>query len=94
MPMETFFLFWADHPFVVTSAIVFVGYVLSLKLHPYVKCEKCDGKGLHHGAVFSYAHRKCHKCSGMGRKQRLGARFVGVGDRRASTSRFHSRNRF
>jgi DnaJ-class molecular chaperone len=62
-------------------------YVVSALLHPYVKCETCDGKGKHSGALFSYASRPCHRCSGTGQKQRLTAAVIGVGKRRKSINK-------
>lgn len=50
------------------------GYILSLRLHPNVKCARCDGKGFHRGAIYSYATRACSKCGGRGIKPRLGLR--------------------
>jgi DnaJ-class molecular chaperone len=68
------------------SAVVV--YVTSAWLHPYVKCEACDGKGQHAGALFSYATRPCHRCSGTGLRRRFTATLIGVGKRRKTTSRF------
>lgn len=68
-----------------------VGYLLSLWLHPYTKCEACKGTGRHSGAVFGYAYRPCQKCSGGSRKQRLGARLLGFGEPRVGRSRFQDR---
>ena len=62
--------------------------VMSAWLHPYVKCEACDGKGKHAGALFSYATRPCHRCSGTGLRRRFTATLIGVGKRRKTTSRF------
>lgn len=57
-------------------------------LHPYVRCEACNGTGRHHGKVFRHTYRPCHVCSGKGRKQRRAAAFFGIGDKRQSTGRF------
>lgn len=75
------------------GAIVVVAYILSLYLHPYTQCGRCKGTSIHKGAVFGGAHRRCHKCSGTGRRQRLGAMVLKIGDPRRSTSRFHPRHR-
>ncbi|HEU4542860.1 MAG TPA: hypothetical protein VFR23_17150 [Jiangellaceae bacterium] len=71
---------------VIGSAVVV--YVMSAWLHPYVKCEACDGKGKHAGALFTYATRPCHRCAGTGVRQRFTAALIGVGRRRKTTSRF------
>jgi DnaJ-class molecular chaperone len=66
----------------VAGVVVVVGYWLSLHLHPYTRCEACNGTGAHRGAVFGYAHRPCHKCSGTRRKQRFGAARLDLGEPR------------
>ena len=63
-------------------------YVFSAWLHPYVKCETCNGTGKHSGALFTYATRPCHRCSGTGQKQRFTAALIGFGKPRKSMSRF------
>jgi hypothetical protein len=63
-------------------------YVVSAWLHPYVKCEACDGKGKHAGGMFTSTFRPCHKCSGTGQKQRFAAALIGVGKPRKTVSRF------
>lgn len=51
-------------------------YLASLAL-PYVACRACKKTpGRHHGAIFTFAHRKCRRCRGAGRELRLGARLV------------------
>ena len=65
-----------------------VVYIFSAWLHPYVKCEACDGKGKHAGAIFTYATRPCHRCEGTGQRQRFTATLIGVGKPRKTTSRF------
>jgi DnaJ-class molecular chaperone len=66
----------------VVGVVVVVGYWLSLHLHPYTRCEACNGTGAHRGAVFGYALRPCHKCSGTRRKQRFGAARLYLGEPR------------
>lgn len=72
-------------------AAILLVFVASAVLHPYVKCEACDGKGKHAGALFSNAFRPCHRCSGSGQKQRLIASMIGVGKRRKSSSKTQPR---
>jgi DnaJ-class molecular chaperone len=62
-------------------------YIGSAVLHPYVKCEACDGKGKHFGGLFGNTFRPCHRCSGSGQKQRLTAAIIGVGKPRKSSSK-------
>jgi DnaJ-class molecular chaperone len=54
-----------------------VGYVLSLSLHPHIRCRRCDG-GKSRGSTSGYQLRNCRPCSGTGRKPRLGTRFLGI----------------
>jgi len=58
----------------VILALGAIGYYASLKLHPYSKCPRCKGKGVHRGAVYSYGTRACTKCKGRGIQPRLGRR--------------------
>lgn len=60
-------------------------YVLSLLLHPYVPCERCDARGTtrEYGRVFRSAYRPCWRCRGRGAKQRFGARVLGIGEPRS-----------
>jgi len=69
------------------ALIVIVGYVLSVFVHPYVKCGRCKGLGRHHGALFSYSQRPCHHCAGTGRTRRFGAYLLGRGKRTRPTGR-------
>ncbi len=67
----------------VVAVVVLLGYRFSLTLHPYTPCEVCRGRGGRHRAFFfRSAWRACHACSGGGRKQRWGARMLGLGEPR------------
>jgi DnaJ-class molecular chaperone len=59
---------------IVLVIIVVVGYLVSLRLHPWHPCRRCRGRGNHRGAVFKYAGRNCTSCGGNGRRARLGVR--------------------
>lgn len=72
---------------VIVLLLLAVGYAASIYLHPYVQCEACKGSGRHRGSVFNYGFRPCHKCSGVGRKQRLGARVLNRGQPRRESSK-------
>jgi DnaJ-class molecular chaperone len=74
--------------------IVIVGYVLSILLHPYAKCDRCKGLGRHPGSLFTYSLRPCHRCNGTGRKQRIGALLLGRGKRQKPTSRIQPPSRY
>jgi hypothetical protein len=56
-------------------ALIVIGYLVSLRLHPYGrKCPSCKGTGLQNGAVFRYAQRQCARCGGNGIRGRYGLR--------------------
>lgn len=57
------------------------GYVLSLYLHPFIRCSHCKGTARFYGAVFRRAFRLCPVCGGSGRQERLGVRLTGIGRR-------------
>lgn len=52
--------------------IVIVGYVVSVKLNPYVRCSRCKNQPKIKGWVFSSAHHVCPKCKGTGQQLRFG----------------------
>jgi len=60
----------------VTLAVVVyaVAYAISIRLHPYKDCWRCQGRKKHVGSVFTYAHRNCRRCGGAGRKLRMFAK--------------------
>ena len=59
-------------PLVLIFAVFFVGYLISLRIHPLRKCPVCKMTGRHFGGVFTYAYRRCNACGGTGRKDRWG----------------------
>jgi hypothetical protein len=54
------------------GAVLLLGYLISLRLHPNRKCRACKGVGRHAGSVFRYSTRQCVRCGGNGRRARLG----------------------
>ena len=60
----------------VVLAVVVVGYLLSLKLNPYVRCSRCRNRPKMKGWVFRGAHHVCPKCQGTGQQLRLGRRLI------------------
>jgi hypothetical protein len=68
---------WAGRMYLTLGALLLLalaGHLVSVRLHPYRRCRRCQGLGKHFGRVFGFAHRPCRWCSGLGRKPRLGAR--------------------
>jgi DnaJ-class molecular chaperone len=49
------------------------GYLLSTYLHPFRPCGRCNGSGVHRGAIYRRATRRCRGCQGRGRFRRVGA---------------------
>ena len=60
------------------AAVLIVGYLLSLLLHPYTRCSTCKGSPRHYGSIFTRAFRLCSACGGSGRQRRLGARLLKI----------------
>jgi hypothetical protein len=60
----------------VVFAILIGGYVLSLKLNPWVLCSNCKNSPKIKGLVASHAHHVCRKCKGTGQTLRFGRRFI------------------
>ncbi len=61
--------------FLLISTVV-LGYLGSLRINPWVKCSRCNGKPQSKGKVFGYAHHFCTKCKGTGQQLRFGRRFI------------------
>jgi DnaJ-class molecular chaperone len=57
---------------IVIVVIVILGYLVSLRLHPWRRCRACQGTGRHFGTVWKSSHRMCTSCGGNGRRARLG----------------------
>jgi DnaJ-class molecular chaperone len=62
----------------VLVTVIVVGYLISIRLHPFTTCRRCNGTNKHQGAIYSYAFRRCRRCKGTGRKVRFGARVLGT----------------
>jgi DnaJ-class molecular chaperone len=60
-------------------AVMATGYVLSVVLHPWTTCRRCNGTPRSYGTVFTGAFGLCSSCGGSGRQLRLGARLLGIG---------------
>ncbi|HEX9543371.1 MAG TPA: hypothetical protein VGA04_35080 [Streptosporangiaceae bacterium] len=66
----------------VTLVVLFVvGYLVSLRLHPFRKCPACNGTGRHFGGFYTNSQRRCSRCGGGSRQERLGTR-LGLGGNR------------
>lgn len=61
---------------VVLLLAAFAVYVISLRLHPNARCNRCKGAGRHRGTLFSYATRPCNSCKGRGTHPRLGRKVL------------------
>jgi hypothetical protein len=65
--------------FAEAAVVLAVAYVISLFLHPRVRCWDCNATGLHRGGLFRYSDRACTTCGGQSRHRRLGARVISPG---------------
>jgi Zn finger protein HypA/HybF involved in hydrogenase expression len=61
---------------VVIVGIVVGGYVLSLKLNPYVKCRRCKNQPKIRAWTFTYSHHTCPRCKGTGQTLRFGRQLI------------------
>jgi hypothetical protein len=60
---------------VIVILIAVVGYLISLRLHPYGRmCGRCKGTGIQRGAIFRYSVRQCTRCGGNQARGRYGLR--------------------
>lgn len=64
---------------ILISLVVVLGYYLSLRIHPTIRCKRCDSGSRHYDLVYSErARHACPRCGGTGRQKRLGVRlFIG-----------------
>jgi hypothetical protein len=58
----------------VLAAVLFGGYLFSLRAHPLRKCPTCNMAGRHFASLFKNSYRRCRKCNGSGQLDRWGAR--------------------
>jgi hypothetical protein len=73
-------------------AVVLVGYVISVVIHPRARCTHCSGTGELRGSVFSWGFRRCPQCAG-GRIVRRGAGVVGLPQAREQARAFRETRR-
>jgi DnaJ-class molecular chaperone len=55
-------------------AVLFGGYLFSIRVHPLRKCPVCRMAGSHYGILLGGIHRRCRRCNGTGQLDRWGAR--------------------
>lgn len=63
----------------VLGLVLLVGWIVSLRLNPWVKCSKCHGQPKTQGAFYGYAHHICDKCGGKGQQVRFGRKLFNMG---------------
>jgi len=56
-------------------AVVVVGYLGHLYLHPFGQCRRCRGRGTNRGSR-PKAFGNCKRCKGTRTRQRLGSKTV------------------
>ena len=58
------------------AALIAAGaYLLSLRIHPYTYCRRCNGTKRNRGST-RRRFGTCRKCGGTGRTERLGHRIL------------------
>ena len=55
---------------VITVAVGFIMWLVSVWLTPFRKCRICKGTGRFSGVLSTWAHRQCPSCGGTGRHRR------------------------
>jgi hypothetical protein len=62
--------------FLTFAVIATLGYYLSLKIYPRVRCKRCDSSSRHSSLIYTSPRRRhlCPECGGTGRRDRLGTR--------------------
>jgi DnaJ-class molecular chaperone len=66
----------AEVELIVVLVLLMFGYLLSLKLNPWVRCSRCKNSPKIKGWLFGNAHHVCPKCEGSGQQLRLGRRLL------------------
>lgn len=61
---------------VAVVAITAAAYVISLRVHPWIACRRCNGGGRSRDRLWRGAYGSCPACAGRGRKPRLGVRVL------------------
>jgi transposase len=64
--------------FLTFAVIAALGYYLSLKIYPRVRCKRCDSSSRHSSLIYTSPRRRhlCPECGGTGRRDRLGTRLL------------------
>lgn len=57
------------------------GWALSLLVHPFTSCRRCNGTGRNTGST-GRAYGRCRSCKGKPERLRFGARLLGRSGRR------------
>ena len=55
---------------VITVAIGFLVWMISVWLTPFRRCRTCNGTGRSNGLLSTWATRQCPRCGGSGRHRR------------------------
>lgn len=56
------------------AIVAALGYYVSLRLHPTIRCKRCDTSARHYDLLYSNHRHLCPACHGTGRQERLGVR--------------------
>ena len=75
-------MFWL----LIAAAAAAAYYGWSLRVHPWIPCWRCHGRGSHRDRVFRNARGSCKRCGGRGRLPRLGIRVLTPARAKAMTA--------
>jgi hypothetical protein len=59
---------------IAAGIVLYAGWRVSLRLHPYAACRRCQNRRGRNWGSTSAAWGNCGACGGSGRRKRLGAR--------------------
>jgi len=79
---------------VITAAVGFVLWLVSVWLTPFRRCRTCRGTGRQTGLMSTWGHRQCPSCGGAGRHRRYNVTtFFGNNLTRGEARAFRARSR-
>ena len=58
----------------------FIGWRVSLRIHPYTACKVCKGNPRDYGAIYRGSFSQCSACAGSGKQLRHGTDVAGPPD--------------
>lgn len=59
---------------IVFAICMWIGWRISLRIHPWTACKACGGEPRSYGSVFRRSFALCGACGGTGRQLRFGVK--------------------